>query len=80
MSTKEKCEIELPFRDQKPALENNRRMAEQLLELLKKKFEDAKKYKAEYISRCLSSLPVFVYLKSVISAMSVHTSHFKLMR
>ena len=48
---KEKYEIELPFRDQKPALENNRIMAEKRLELLKKKFERDKKYEEEYASR-----------------------------
>ena len=48
---KEKYEIELPFRDQKPAFENNRRMAEKRLELLKKKFERDKKYEEQYTSR-----------------------------
>ena len=48
---KEKYEIKMPFREQKPALLNNRGMAERRLNLLKRKFEREEVYAEEYTAR-----------------------------
>lgn len=48
---RDKYEIKLPFRERKPALMNNRVVAERRLDLLKRKFERDEKYAEEYAVR-----------------------------